>query len=84
MALCCATVGLTRCHTRNPLAVNLEDPAVVEPLFELFHGTADDDSLPEEVGGWGWLGASLAGCAQTQPGLCLSCEGIYLPTMTTC
>ncbi|PRW21127.1 proteasome-associated ECM29-like protein isoform X1 [Chlorella sorokiniana] len=29
--------------------VNLEDPAVVEPLFELFHGTADDESLPEEA-----------------------------------
>lgn len=31
-------------------AVDLEDPANVDPLFELFHGTADDDSLPEEVG----------------------------------
>ncbi len=40
--------------------MNLEDPAVIEPLFELFHGTADDESLPEEVGGkcgsWAVLG----------------------------
>lgn len=25
---------------------------MVEPLYELFHGTADDDSLPEEVCFW--------------------------------
>ena len=27
--------------------MNLEDPALVERHFELFHGTADDSSLPE-------------------------------------
>lgn len=28
--------------------VNLEDPALISSLFELFHGTADDESLPED------------------------------------
>lgn len=46
-----ALENLLPAATRMP-AVNLEDPAVIEPLFELFHGTADDESLPEEVGGW--------------------------------
>lgn len=32
--------------------MNLEDRAVVEPLFELFHGSLDDASLPEQVGAW--------------------------------
>ena len=42
-----ATVPRLACLTWP--AVNLEDARVVEPLFELFHGTADDDSLPEQV-----------------------------------
>jgi hypothetical protein len=46
------------CESAWSSAVDLEAAAVVEPLFELFHGTADDDSLPLEV----CAGVCLHGC----------------------
>lgn len=49
-------------------AVDLERPEVVERLFELFHGSLEDDSLPEQV-------RRLAGCWDSLLPLCTAQRG---------